>query len=99
MDPINAVRMLIGIYHAIFLISMGVSLAQLAVLQVVFSVTILLLDFPCAVLSDRYRRKYSVIAEVFMTGVFTFAPNMTILIIAQILYAAGIFLITSAIDG
>ncbi len=83
--------------------SMGVSLAQLAVLQVVFSGTILLLDFPCAVLSDRYRRKYSVIAGVFMTGVFYLlclqAPNMIILIIAQILYAAGICLIASAIDG
>ncbi|WP_455480508.1 MFS transporter [Bartonella sp. B12(2025)] len=99
----NAVRMLIGSYHAIFLMSMGVSLAQLALLQVAFSVTIILLDFPCAVLSDRYRRKYSVIAGVFMTGVFYLlclqVPNMTLLIIAQILYAAGICLIASAIDG
>lgn len=75
----NAVRMLIGVYHAIFLMSMGVSLAQLALLQVVFSGTILLLDFPCAVLSDRYRRKYSVIVGVFMTDVFYLlclqAPN------------------------
>lgn len=83
--------------------SMGVNLAQLAPLQVVFSTTILLLDFPCAVLTDRYRRKYSVIAGVFMTGVFYLlclqAPNMTALIIAQILYAAGICIIVSAIDG
>ncbi|WP_208442107.1 MFS transporter [Bartonella raoultii] len=99
----NAIRMLIGVYHAIFLISMGVSLAQLALLQVAFSLTILLLDFPCAVLSDRYRRKYSVMAGVFMTCAFYLlclqAPNMTILIIAQILYATGICLIASAIDG
>ncbi|ETS11446.1 MFS transporter [Bartonella henselae] len=99
----NAARMLIGVYHTIFLISMGVSLAQLALLQVAFSLTILLLDFPCAVLSDRYRRKYSVIAGVIMTGAFYLlclkAPNMAILIIAQILYAAGICLIASAIDG
>ncbi len=82
---------------------MGVGLAQLALLQVAFSVTILLLDFPCAVLADRYRRKYSVLAAVLMTGVFYLlclkAPHMTALIIAQILYAAGICLIVSAIDG
>lgn len=99
----NAVRMLIGVYHAIFLMSMGVSLAQLALLQVVFSTTILLLDFPCAVLADRYRRKYSVMTGVFLTGVFYLlclqAPNMPVLIIAQILYAAGICIIVSAIDG
>ncbi|EJF83150.1 hypothetical protein MCW_01444 [Cardidatus Bartonella washoeensis 085-0475] len=46
----HAIRMLIGVYHAIFLISMGVTLSQLALLQVVFSITVLLLDFPCAVL-------------------------------------------------
>lgn len=95
--------MLIGVYHAIFLISMGMSLTRLALLQVIFSLTILLLDSPCAVLSDKYRRKYSVIAGVFMTGAFYLlclkAPNMTILIIAQILYAAGICLIASALDG
>ncbi len=76
-----------------FFMSMGViSLAQLAVLQVAFSVTILLLDFPCAILSDRYRRKYSVMAGDIMTGAFYLlclqAPNITILIIAEILYAA-----------
>ncbi|EJF75420.1 MFS transporter [Bartonella alsatica] len=99
----HAVRMLIGVYHAIFLISMGVTLSQLALLQVVFSVTVLLLDFPCAVLADRYRRKYLVMAGVFMTGLFYLlclqAPNITVLIVAQIFYAAGISFIASAIDG
>lgn len=99
----HAVRMLIGVYHAIFLMSMGVTLSQLALLQVAFSVTVLLLDFPCAVFVDRYRRKYSVTVGFFMTGLFYLlclqAPNMIALIIAQILYAAGIFLIASAIDG
>ncbi|WP_345096791.1 MFS transporter [Bartonella acomydis] len=99
----HAVRMLIGVYHAIFLMSMGVTLSQLALLQVAFSVTVLLLDFPCAVLADRYRRKNSVMVGVFMTELFYLlclhAPNMIALIIAQILYAAGICLIASAIDG
>ncbi|EJF77768.1 hypothetical protein MCO_00906 [Bartonella sp. DB5-6] len=99
----HAVRMLIGVYHAIFLMSMGVSLSQLALLQITFSGTVLLLDFPCAVLADKYRRKYSVTAGVFMTGLFYIlclqAPNMTALIISQIFYAAGICLIVSAIDG
>ncbi|UNE55471.1 MFS transporter [Bartonella machadoae] len=99
----HAIRMLIGVYHAIFLMSMGVTLSQLALLQIAFSITVLLFDFPCAVLADRYRRKYSVTAGVFMTGVFYLlclqAPNITVLMIAQILYAAGICFITSAVDG
>ncbi|VEJ44836.1 Uncharacterised protein [Bartonella vinsonii] len=93
MDLYHAIRMLIGVYHAIFLISMGDTLSQLALLQVVFSVTVLLLDFPFAIFADRYRRKYSVMAGVFTTGLFYLlclqAPNMTVPIIAQILYAAG----------
>ncbi|MBB5073402.1 hypothetical protein HNQ69_000523 [Bartonella callosciuri] len=59
----HAVRMLIGVYHT-FLMSMGVSLSQLALLQVTFSVTVLLLDVPCAVLADRYQRKYSVLLRL-----------------------------------
>ncbi|MET3589759.1 hypothetical protein ABID23_000845 [Bartonella silvatica] len=87
----------------IFNVYGGVILSQLALLQVAFSVTVLLFDFPCAVLADRYWRKYSVTAGVFMTGLFyplsLQAPNMMALIIAQIIYAAGICLIASAIDG
>ncbi|WP_404978435.1 MULTISPECIES: hypothetical protein [unclassified Bartonella] len=75
----------------------------MALLQVAFSLNILLLDFPYAVLLDKYRRKYSVMAWGIMTGTFYLlclkAPNITILIIAQILYSAGICLIASAIDG
>jgi hypothetical protein len=55
--------MLIGVYHAVFLISTGVSLSQLAMLQVVFSVTMLLLDFPLAVVADRYHTQVSHIEE------------------------------------
>ncbi|MGF7157549.1 hypothetical protein GGR09_000911 [Bartonella heixiaziensis] len=65
-----AIRMLIGVYHAIFLISMDVTLPQLALLQIAFSVTVLFLDFPCAIFADRYRCKYSVTVGVFMTGLF-----------------------------
>ena len=47
----NAIRMLIGVYHAAFLISTGVTISQLAVLQIVFSVTVLILDFPLSVIA------------------------------------------------
>lgn len=99
----NAVRMLIGVYHAIFLLSTGVSLPQLAILQVIFSVTILALDFPCAVLADKYHRKYSVVAGVVLTALFyplcLQSPDMVYLALSEIVYAAGICLITGAIDG
>lgn len=32
----NAIRMLIGVYHAAFLISTGINISQLAILQIVF---------------------------------------------------------------
>lgn len=99
----NAVRMLIGVYHAVFLLSTGVSLPQLALLQVIFSVTILTLDFPCAVLADKYHRKYSVVAGVVLTALFyplcLQSPDMVYLAVSEVVYAAGICLITGAIDG
>lgn len=62
----NAIRMLIGVYHAAFLISTGINISQLAILQIVFSLTVLLLDFPLSVLADRYYRKQMVVIGVFL---------------------------------
>lgn len=99
----NATRMLIGVYHAVFLISTGVSLSQLAMLQVVFSVTMLLLDFPLAVVADRYHRKYSVIVGVFFTLLFyplcLRSPDIPSLILSEIFYGIGICCISGAIEG
>ncbi len=53
-----------------FLMSIELARKNWLLLQIAFSVTILLLDFLCAILSDRYRRKYSVMASVFMTERF-----------------------------
>ena len=67
----NAIRMLIGVYHAAFLISTGVTISQLAVLQIVFSVTVLILDFPLSVIADRFYRKQVVVSGVFFTILFS----------------------------
>ncbi|WP_370931495.1 MFS transporter [Bartonella sp. DGB1] len=99
----TAVRMLIGVYHAIFLLSTGVTLAQLALLQLVFSVVMLLFNFPCAVIADKYSHKYSVIIGVFFTAIFYLfslqAPDMYFLVIAQIFYSIGLGLCATAING
>ncbi|NJQ21771.1 MFS transporter [Enterobacter pseudoroggenkampii] len=99
----NAIRMLIGVYHAAFLISTGISISQLAILQIVFSATVLLLDFPLSVFADRYYRKQIVVIGVFFTIIFyplcTLSPNFTALLFSEISYAIGICSISGAIEG
>lgn len=99
----NAIRMLIGVYHAAFLISTGINISQLAILQIVFSLTVLLLDFPLSVLADRYYRKQMVVIGVFFTILFyplcILSPNITALVFSEIFYAIGICSISGAIEG
>lgn len=99
----NAIRMLIGVYHAAFLISTGVSISQLAILQIVFSVTVLILDFPLSVFADRYYRKQLVVSGVFFTILFyplcIQSPNIVALVSAELFYAIGICSISGAIEG
>ncbi len=99
----NAIRMLIGVYHAAFLISTGISISQLAILQIIFSITILILDFPLAVVADRFYRKQMVVIGVFFTILFyplcILSPNFIALIFSEIFYAIGICCISGAIEG
>lgn len=99
----NAIRMLIGVYHAAFLISTGISISELAFLQVIFSVTILLLDFPLSVVADRFYRKQMVVLGVFFTILFyplcMLSPNIIALILSEVFYAIGICCISGAIEG
>lgn len=99
----NAIRMLIGVYHAAFLISTGVTISQLAVLQIVFSVTVLILDFPLSVIADRFYRKQVVVSGVFFTILFyplcIQSPDMLALVFSEIFYAIGICCISGAIEG
>ena len=99
----NTVRMLTGTYNVIFLLSTGISIAQVAVLQMVFSFMLLLFNFPLGVISDKYSRKFSVLAGVSMTAVFYLlilqSPNFLILIISEVFYAIGICLVSVAISA
>lgn len=96
-------RMLIVAIHAAYLISTGVSLKDLAYLQMVFSTTMLLLEFPTGVFADTVSRKTSVLLSCILLSLYYpicfFAPNLTALTTSEVVYGTALSLISGAIQG
>ncbi|MFQ1042885.1 MFS transporter, partial [Gilliamella sp. CG16] len=94
---------LIGVYQSIYLLSTGVSLRELALFQVVFSLVSLFANIPIGVMCDRYGRKLLVIIGVLSTIIFYllcfFSPNFYFLVLAHIFYAVGICCVGNGIFG
>lgn len=92
-SAMNAIRMVTGSFHVFFLFSMGVSISEIAILQMVFSISIFVFELPTGILGDKLGVKQNVILSCFFYALFfplcTFAPNMYLLIIAEICYALG----------
>ncbi|WP_375619701.1 MFS transporter [Bartonella sp. TS25HLJMH] len=96
----SGVRLITGSFHAFFFLSMGVSITQLALLQIVFSVAICIFEVPCGILGDKIGVKQNVILSCFFFSLFFFlciyAPNLSVLIPAEIIYALGFALCSGA---
>ncbi|WP_245407034.1 MFS transporter [Bartonella tribocorum] len=90
----SGMRLITGSFHAFFLLSMGVSIAQLALLQIVFSVAICIFEVPCGILGDKIGVKQNVILSCFFLCIY--APNLSVLIPAEIIYALGFALFSGA---
>ncbi|ALX97301.1 MFS transporter [Serratia fonticola] len=92
-SAMNAIRMVTGSFHVFFLFSMGVSVSQIAILQMVFSISIFTFELPTGILGDKLGVKQNVILSCLFYALFfplcTFAPNMYILVIAEVCYALG----------
>lgn len=73
---------------------MGVSITQLALLQIVFSVAICIFEVPCGILGDKIGVKQNVILSCFFLCIY--APNLFVLIPAEIIYALGFALCSGA---
>ena len=78
-------RMLIGAINSLYLLSTGIKLPQLAILQIVYSLTVLFMEFPTGILADTYSRKISVLISCGFVACFyilcLFSPDMRFLIV------------------
>src|SRR5258707_14869880 len=80
-------RMLIGAIHSLFLLRRGVDLPGLAYLQIVFSISALLFEFPTGIYAVKFGNKVSLLLSCFCAGTFYLlvlsAPNLLLLSIAE----------------
>lgn len=99
----SSTRMIIGIYHSIYLISSGITIKQIALLQAIFTITILISEIPIAIFSDTYSRKLSVLIGTALSILFyiccLYSPNIIILSLGEIFYGLAASFISGAIDG
>ena len=99
----NGSRMLVGAINSMFLLRTGVTLGQLAVLQIVFSIGVLVLEFPTGFIGDMFSKKLSVLISVVCMSTYYLmcltAPNMYLLILSQIIYAMGMCLASGSLEG
>lgn len=87
-------RLLTGAIAAMFFLNSGVALPELAILQMVFSSTTLVINYPVGILCDKYGGKYFAYSACLIIGLFyllcTFAPNLQVLMFAHFLNSIGL---------
>jgi len=100
----NGGRMLVGAINTIFLLKRGVSLNEVALLQMIYTITVLLMEVPTGVIADVISRKTSVVLSTFFLVFYYLivcisTPNVICLGIAQIIYALALCLVSGAFEG
>lgn len=100
----NGTRMLIGAINVLFLLDRGVSLSEVAQLQMVYAVTVLILEIPTGIIADVISRKLSIllsclILTIYYPMVYFGAPSMVILSLSQIMYGLALCLVSGAFEG
>jgi len=93
-------RLLTGAIAAIFFLNSGLALADLAILQMIFSCTTLIINYPVGILCDKYGGKYFAYSACVIIALFyllcTFAPNLQMLMFAHFLNSIGLSFIGCA---
>jgi len=93
-------RLLTGAFHTFYYLDQGISLIELAYIQIAFSTTVLLLELPTGLFADYYSRKTSTIIACILIATFFpiafFYTNYHSLVIAHILYAVGMCMFSGA---
>ena len=99
----NATRMLTGALHVVYLISNGITLAQIAYLQIAYSITALLVEYPSGYIADKWSRKNVVLLGIAMTSAFYVIayvrPTFNFLVVSEVLYAMGLAAMSGSFEG
>lgn len=99
----DSTRMLIGAIQALYLLSTGVSLGDLAFLKAYFALLILIFDIPFGMLGDFISNKvcvYFSCACISCYYIFSlFSPDFVFLIAAESFYAIGLCLISGSLES
>ena len=89
-------RLLTGPVNAVFLLSRGITLFDLTVMQIIFYTFSLVANYPIGYLTDKFKHKkllsYSFWLTALSFGLFLYAPHLGILYLAQIIMSIGITL-------
>lgn len=98
-----AFRMLIGAIHPIYLLSTGVELYEIALLEIVSTVTMLVGEIPTGIFADKIGRKVSVVSSCIFFCLFYVlclqSPDFFMLSLAEFFYGIGLCLINGASTG
>lgn len=99
----HGLRMLPGAINVIFLLSTGITLGEIAILQFIFSLSVFLFEIPTGVISDYISRKISVLIGMFLFVLYylclTKSPNLYYLYPGQLIFAIGTCLLSGAFEG
>lgn len=99
----SALRMSIGGFNALYLLSMDISLSELAILQLVFSITVLISEIPSGYLSDLWNRKNMVLIGTILCSIFYIVmyigDSFETFVVAEVVYALGLCFISGSFEG
>lgn len=96
-------RMLVGTINIVFLLQTGLSIEYVALLQTIFTITTIIIEFPSGILGDKYGHKFCVILGcvfvILYYFLYMFSPNIIMLILAQICYASSLAFVSGSLEA
>lgn len=96
-------RMFIGVIHPFYVLSLGHDLATVAWLQLIFSTTVLLGEYPTGLLADVVSRRLSVLVGSVLTSLLFFCyfegSNIYVLALGEVFYGLGACFLSGALQG
>lgn len=99
----NGSRMTIGSFNVLYLLSTGLDIKYIAILQTVFTVVAMIVEFPSGIIGDKFGHKTCVLISCFLASLYyilcLFSPNLFLLILSQVLYACSLSFISGSIEA
>ena len=97
------IRMLIGAIGALYFINSGLTLTDLAIFQMAFSITVIIGEFPLGVLSDKYGHKKITLMAIILSAIYylmcLFVKYPIVLIVAYVIYGIALALVSGALEA